>query len=215
MGMSSPPKGLQHQERRRGDNFINSSPLPKTALLNPLSPQTSKLPSTSEAPWRPPVPRVGRSSKGPGGGGEGGLSQPLESPEGRRYSPLPGTQPQTSLLASCRGNGNSAPPTASRSLLPVSPRPPGSQSRNGERGFLQARAPKGNGGEDALRVSTPRFQGSPAPGKKRCTGRCNCLGETPALPPQGPLPALLPARAPSRRGARDLPSGIPERKKAQ
>ena len=117
----SPTPGKE--ERRQLCEFLSS---PKTALLNPLSPQTSKLPSTSEAPWRPPVPRVGRSSKAPGGGGDGGLSQPLESPEGRRYSPLPGTQPQTSLLASRRGNGNSAPPTASRSLLPVAPTPPGS-----------------------------------------------------------------------------------------
>lgn len=57
----------------------------------------------------------------------------------------------------------------------------------------------------------PRFQGSPALGEKDALEDATVWGETPRLPAQGPLPDRLPAHAPSRRGARDLPRGIPAR----
>ena len=128
MGWERPVPQRVSNTRKGGEETTLRIPL----LSQNSSPQPPFTPNQQAAFYlrgtlAPPSPQGWAEFKGPWRRRRrGGLSQPLESPEGRRYSPLPGTQPQTSLLASRRGNGNSAPPTASRSLLPVAPTPPGS-----------------------------------------------------------------------------------------
>lgn len=210
MGCECPVPQRVSNTRKGGEETTFLIPLlsPKHLSSTPFHPKPASCPL--EAPRRPPpAPGLGGGQRPQGAAGRG-VSKPFQSPEGRRYPPLPGTQPQTSLLAALRANGNSAPAIRHAPSSP-SLRPPGSSLGVGW--GASSKTGQQKGGEARMRSGIPRpaFR-APRRRAKKMHWRTQLFGGRPRVyPRRARFQPRLPAHAPSRRGAQDLPSGIPAR----
>ena len=215
MGTSSPPKGLQHQERRRGDNFANSSPLPKQLSSTPFHPKPASCLLPQRHPGAPQSPGLGGVQRPLAAAETGGCLSPSspQREEGTHpclgHSPKPPSWPHAGEMGTPLPRPRHAP--SSRSLrhhLALSPgMGRGASSKPGRQKGIEARMRSG--------FARPASRAPRRRAKKDALDDPTVGGRPRFYPRRARFQPRLPARAPSRRGARDLPSGIPERKEAQ
>ena len=224
MGMSSPPKVLQHQERKRGDNFANFSPLPKQLSSTPFHPKPASCLLPQRHPGAPQSPGLGGIQRPLAAAETGGCLSPSspQREEGTHpclgHSPKPPSWPHAGEMGTPLPRPRHAP--SSRSLrhhLALSPgMGRGASSKPGRQKGIEARmrsgfarpasrAPRRRAKKDAL--DDPTVWGRP----RLYPRRARFHPGSQRAPHPGAEPGTYPAG--SRRGRRSSAARPPRRQR--
>ena len=224
MGMSSPPKVLQHQERKRGENFANFSPLPKQLSSTPFHPKPASCLLPQRHPGAPQSPGLGGIQRPPAAAETGGCLSPSspQREEGTHpclgHSPKPPSWPHAGEMGTPLPRHVTLPPPGRSDttwlLVPewAEGLPP---SPGAKRELRRGCAP-------GLHAPLP---GLPGAGQKKMHWTTQLFGGDPGFTPAGPASSPGSQRAPhpgaepgtypagSRRGRRSSAARPPRRQR--
>ena len=225
MGTSSPPEGLQHQERRRGDNFANSSPLPKQLSSTPFHPKPASCLLPQRHPGAPQSP------------GLGGVQRPLAAAETGGAVSAPRVPRGKKVLTPAWDTAPNLPPGLTqgkwelRSPDRVTLPPPGRSDTTWllVPEWAEGLPPSPGAKRELRRGCAPGLHaplpGLPGAGQKKMHWTTQLLGGNPGFTPAGPASSPGSQRAPhpgaepgtypagSRRGRRRSAARPPRRRR--
>ena len=217
MGWECPVPQRVSNTRKGGEETTLLIPLlsPKQLYSTPFHPKPASCLLPQRHPGAPQSPGLGGVQRALAAAERGGCLSPSspQREEGTHpclgHSPKPPSWPHAGEMGTPLPRPRHVPSSPSlRDHLALSPgMGSGASSKPGRQKGMEAR----------MRSGFPR-PASRAPrlrAKKDALDDATGWGRPRLYPRRARFQPRLPSRAPSRRGARDLPSGIPERKKAQ